>query len=160
MEEARDIVREMIQSQSVMELINKVDTEIETESIGSAITHLCEEGRILEAYTILNEVGSIFFSPQRHSTIYNQPHKLHINDKRSIDIVHFGPKAYSCVTPPNFGSSDINTIENMEYENLEKRLHFEDFNSYYPLLSSFCSEGNVQKATQLARKVISNLDRG
>ncbi|KAA0031742.1 hypothetical protein IC582_011260 [Cucumis melo] len=160
MEEARDILRETIQSQSVMELINKVDTEIETDSIESALTHLCEEGHILEAYTILNEVGTIFFSAHRHSTIYNQPHKLHINDERSVDIIHSGTKAYPYASFPNLGSSDVNTIENMEDENLEKRPHFEDFNLYYTLLSSFCSEGNVQKATQLVKEVISNLDRG
>lgn len=159
MEEARDILREMIQSQSVMSLINKVDTEIETESIESVLTRLCEEGRILEAYVVLNEVGSIFFSAQRHSTDYNQPHKLHINDKKFVDIARSGPEPYLCAGLPKFGTMDVNTIENMKYENLKNRPHLEDFNFYYPLLSSLCSEGNVQKATQLAKEVIFNLDR-
>lgn len=160
MEEARNILLEMLQSQSVMELINKVDTEIETESIGSALAHLCEEGRILEAYAVLNEVGSIFFSAQRHSTDYNQPRKLHINDKESVGVISSGFEAYPGITLQNCESSDFDTLGNTKYENLEKRPHFQDFNFYYPLLYSLCSEGNVQKASQLAKEVISNLDRG
>ncbi|XP_023537111.1 pentatricopeptide repeat-containing protein At5g57250, mitochondrial [Cucurbita pepo subsp. pepo] len=147
MEEARDILLEMVQSRTAMELINKVDTEIETESIESTLTLLCEEGRILEAYAVLNEVGSIFFSAQRRSIDYSQPHKLHINDKKFVDVVRSG-------------TFDVNTIENMKYEDREKRPHFEDFNFYYPILSSLCSEGNIREATQLAKEVICNLDRG
>ncbi|XP_028751362.1 pentatricopeptide repeat-containing protein At5g57250, mitochondrial-like [Neltuma alba] len=68
MEEARSILREMLQIKPIAELINIMDSEVETESISDFLVFLSEQGRIEEAVRVLNEIASILFPAQRWST--------------------------------------------------------------------------------------------
>ncbi|KAL9224620.1 hypothetical protein vseg_000639 [Gypsophila vaccaria] len=68
MEETRSVLREMLHDQSIIELINRVNVEVEMESIECFLVDLCEQGRIQEALVILNEIGSMFYPYKRSST--------------------------------------------------------------------------------------------
>ncbi|CAA0842213.1 Pentatricopeptide repeat-containing protein -mitochondrial [Striga hermonthica] len=62
MEESRTIFREMLRIQSIVDLLNCVQTEeVESDSVEKIISLLCERGLINEAVDVLNEVGSVIF---------------------------------------------------------------------------------------------------
>lgn len=62
MEEARGLLREMLVSESVVKLINRVDAElVESESIRGFLVELCEQGRIPQAIKILDEISSTMY---------------------------------------------------------------------------------------------------
>ncbi|KFK27279.1 hypothetical protein AALP_AA8G361400 [Arabis alpina] len=61
-EEARSVLREMLVSESVVELINRVDAELaESESIRGFLVELCDQGRVPQAVKILDEISSTFY---------------------------------------------------------------------------------------------------
>jgi leucine-rich PPR motif-containing protein len=163
MEEARSILREMLQSQSVVELINKVATEVETESIGSFLVDLCEQGSIQEAITVLNEVATMFFPVQRWYSAYR---KSPIQKQSLHEQQGFGTVASRSVTCRSeidlgFGRSDVKEVEKV-MENYDRsgkrRSQVHDFDYFYSLIASLCSRGDLQKAGQLAKEMLSNLD--
>jgi leucine-rich PPR motif-containing protein, mitochondrial len=59
MEESRGILREMFQCKEVTELINSVGDKIQAESLVDLLSSACDQGRIDEIVTILNEVLEI-----------------------------------------------------------------------------------------------------
>lgn len=62
MEEARGLLREMLVSESVVKLINRVDAElVESESIRGFLVELCEQGRVPQAIKILDEISSTIY---------------------------------------------------------------------------------------------------
>ncbi|KAJ0266887.1 Pentatricopeptide repeat-containing protein [Hirschfeldia incana] len=62
MEEARSVLREMLVSEPVVELINRVDAElVESESVRVFLVELCEQGRVPQAVKILEEISSTFY---------------------------------------------------------------------------------------------------
>lgn len=61
MEESRSVLREMLLSESVLKMMNKIDTGIESESVVNILDLLCAEGRVKEAVAIINEIRSVFF---------------------------------------------------------------------------------------------------
>ncbi|KAH0859848.1 hypothetical protein HID58_088109 [Brassica napus] len=62
MEEARSVLREMLVSEPVIELINRVDAElVESESVRGFLVELCEQGRVSQAVKILDEISSTFY---------------------------------------------------------------------------------------------------
>ncbi|OVA19233.1 Pentatricopeptide repeat [Macleaya cordata] len=71
MEEARSILMEMLQIQSIAELIDTTGSAIKTESLASFLVFLCEQGSIEEATYVLNEVGSMAFPSKRSRTKQN-----------------------------------------------------------------------------------------
>lgn len=87
MEEARSILREMLQSKSVMEMLNKVNTGVETESMQSFLIFLCQQGSIKEAVTVLNEVVSMFFPVQKCGSCESQNWKHFLNQKLLINLL-------------------------------------------------------------------------
>ncbi|KAL6508515.1 hypothetical protein OROHE_021648 [Orobanche hederae] len=68
MEESRSILREMLKTQSVVDLINGVKTGVESDSVENLVVLLCERGCISEAVDVLNEVVSVLFSGERNSS--------------------------------------------------------------------------------------------
>ncbi|KAK1413324.1 hypothetical protein QVD17_35096 [Tagetes erecta] len=61
MEESRSILREMLQTGKIVELLKKVDTGDETESVDSFLASLCDQGNIREAIMILDEIVRMCF---------------------------------------------------------------------------------------------------
>ncbi|ESQ42677.1 hypothetical protein EUTSA_v10012580mg [Eutrema salsugineum] len=68
MEEARSVLREMLVSDPVVELINRLDAElVESESIRGFLVELCEQGRVPQAVKILDEISSTFYLSGKNS---------------------------------------------------------------------------------------------
>lgn len=68
MEEARSILREMLVSESVVELINRVDAELaESQSVRGFLVELCDQGRVPQAVKILDEISSTFYLSGKNS---------------------------------------------------------------------------------------------
>lgn len=161
MEEARSMLREMLQSQSAMELINRVNTEVETESIGSFLVLLWERGSIKEAVAVLNEVSSMFFPVLKWYGPYpdsQEPHK--VSELEAFSIFPSMPASSPERTDLDFASSDVNRVDTMmeNSDDLEKRSQFNDFDSYYSLISSLCQRGELWKANQSVKKMLASLD--
>ncbi|XP_048333095.2 pentatricopeptide repeat-containing protein At5g57250, mitochondrial [Ziziphus jujuba] len=158
MEEAMKILREMLDSQSVIELLNRVDIELETDS-HSLLDSLRDHGNIVEAVTVLNGVGSIFYPACRWSHAYHDgSHMLH----KLYDGETFGTVNSKSVTFPNktdlsFGFSDMKNV-NKQVKNsghVGSRSLVHDFDSYYSRIASLCLRGELQEASQLAKKILS-----
>ncbi|KAB1204282.1 hypothetical protein CJ030_MR8G020399 [Morella rubra] len=156
MEEARSILREMLQCQTVLALINKVDTEVETESIASFLVVLCEQGNIREAVTVLDEVASVSVPVRRWNSAYNKSHTLY----SLYEQERLGSVASSSVpSPSETYSFDFKEAENVveSYNTPGKRSQCHNFDFYFSILTSLCSRGELQKAGQLAKEMLSNL---
>ncbi|KAL2503216.1 Pentatricopeptide repeat-containing protein [Forsythia ovata] len=139
MEESRSILREMLQTDSVIDLLRRVDSDVESESVESFLTFLCERGSILEAVSVLDEVGSMFFSAGRSSRAYNglDPHDMKANKE-------FGPSIYRGVNL-HAQSRGIEKLENM------LKFHANPESETYWRKSSWISgRGLLQKLQTLA----------
>ncbi|XP_021756657.1 pentatricopeptide repeat-containing protein At5g57250, mitochondrial-like [Chenopodium quinoa] len=130
MEEARSVVREMLKDESVLELLARVNSEIETESVETFLVDLCEQGSIQNALIILNEIGSMFFPYKRAS-------------------------ASSLLKPMASCEEDIETIS----PNPLPSVHQMDFDALYSKMTSLCSLGDLQGATALAKAMISDFPK-
>ncbi|XP_019106871.3 pentatricopeptide repeat-containing protein At5g57250, mitochondrial [Beta vulgaris subsp. vulgaris] len=126
MEEGRSIIREMLQDESVLRLLERVDGEMETESIERFLVHLCEQGSIQDALTILNEIGSMFFPCKRISS--SSAYKPTASSEENMRVI--SPDALPSI-------------------------HQMDFDAVYSKMTSLCSLGDLQGATALAKAVIS-----
>ncbi|XP_059637544.1 pentatricopeptide repeat-containing protein At5g57250, mitochondrial [Cornus florida] len=158
MEECRSILREMLQTQSVVDLLNRADIEVKTESIESFLILLCEQGSIQEAITILNEVGSMFFPVKRRSGAYNGSQKItERSDKRVLGTVESKSSISTFETDIDFESCNMEKLEKVG--NLEKISQSHDFDSYHALIASLCSRGELGKANKLVR-MLYNFDSG
>ncbi|OIT30974.1 PREDICTED: pentatricopeptide repeat-containing protein At5g57250, mitochondrial [Nicotiana attenuata] len=142
MEESRCILREMLQSKSVIDLLGRVEIQIETESIRSFLSLLCERGSIQEAVTILNEVVSMFFPAKRGCGAWNLLGKLEESDGREMDI-------------------DSRSHESWMHEKASNNRHDQDtqitqlldFNSFYSCIALLCSKGERDKANEVAKVI-------
>ncbi|KAG7538534.1 Pentatricopeptide repeat [Arabidopsis suecica] len=92
MEEARGLLREMLVSESVVKLINRVDAElVESESIRGFLVELCEQGRVPQAIKILDEISSTIYLSGKNPCSYQRLQFLNGVDEKEIkkeDSVH------------------------------------------------------------------------
>lgn len=134
MEEARNVLREMLQTQSALELIERASDEIETESIGGFLVSLCEQGSIQESLAVLNEIGSMFFPVEKRLRSFsNELGKL----KNIYEV-------------EAFGGDDIVSKSLTSNDKV-------DFGSYYSLIASLFSKGELKKANRLAKEILFNM---
>ncbi|CAK9182361.1 unnamed protein product [Ilex paraguariensis] len=112
MEESRSILREMLQTQHVVDVLNEVDTQVEMESLASFLVSLCEQGSIQEAITILNEVASMFFHVGRRSGACNGSEILEepYNGK-TFDVVKSKSLICNYETDLDFKSCNMGRLE-------------------------------------------------
>ncbi|XP_047148999.1 pentatricopeptide repeat-containing protein At5g57250, mitochondrial [Vigna umbellata] len=155
MEEARSVLREMLQSKHVAELINIVNKEVDSESISDFLTTLCEQGRVQEAVTVLNEIACILFPVQKLSTYKRQ---------KIYEWKDFGSKCSSilpssCKSGWNLGSCDGKDVNNLATNNSDcmTRSQMQGFDFYYSRIAAFCAKGELQKANQSAKEMLSDL---
>ncbi|CAN4122794.1 unnamed protein product [Withania somnifera] len=137
MEESRCILREMLQSKSVIDLLGRVESEIETESVGSFLSLLCEQGSIQEAINILNEVASMFF-PVREKKL--GPTEVFCKYKTDIE-------SRSCENWTPVKASNNHHNQDTQITQLL------DFNSYYSHIAFLFSKGEYDKANEAAKIV-------
>lgn len=149
MEEARSILREMLQSKSVLELINRVDIEVESESVLNFLISLCEQGSILEAIAILDEIGYMLFPTQRFGTDRAIETQNKLDECESLNAV-------ASVASLSNQQTDSDVLERSNYHNVEKISKFHDFNFCYSKVASFCSKGELQKANKLMKEMLSS----
>ncbi|XVE79960.1 hypothetical protein DITRI_Ditri14bG0099300 [Diplodiscus trichospermus] len=160
MEEARSVLREMLQIKSVVELINNIDTKIESESVETFLVFLCEQGSIHEALIVLNEIGSIHFPIQKWSTIYQESQSPnHCLMSESLSAVSTVSARSNRTSDLDCESHDPQQIKKLvESYNVEKEeFQFCSFGFYHSLLSSLCSKGELSKANKLVNKMLSSL---
>lgn len=154
MEECRTILTQMLQTQSIVELLKIAETEVGTESIESFLVSLCDQGNVQEATLILNEVASMFFPAARMLDANDGSEKLtELCDGRDIVTVQseslFSPRE----SDEKSGVSNVGSLENVMkvHGNLENKSLLPDFRSYYALIASLCSRGELGKANKLAK---------
>ncbi|KAI5446006.1 pentatricopeptide repeat-containing protein At5g57250, mitochondrial isoform X1 [Lathyrus oleraceus] len=134
MEEARSVLREMLQFKNVTEMINIVNSEVDTESISDFLATLCEQGSILEAVAVLNEIASVFF-PVQKSSAYNQGTD---KSQKNYESKYFGFKSSTSLR-----SSCKSGL---------------DFDFYYSRIAALCTKGELQDANQLAKEMLSDME--
>lgn len=158
MEEARKILREMLHSQSVIELLNRVDIELETES-HSLLVSLRDHGNIGEAVTVLNGIASIFYPACRWSNAYHDgSHMLHkLYDGETFGTINSKSVTFPKKTDLSFGLFDMKKVNKQVKNNdhLGNRSLVHDFGSYYSRIASLCLRGELQEASQLAKEILS-----
>ncbi|TVU22562.1 hypothetical protein EJB05_32271, partial [Eragrostis curvula] len=179
MEESREILREMFQCKEVVELIDSVGNKIQAESLVGLLSSACDQGRIDEIVTILNEVGLMFASTS-DSSRYNAPEylkKLQKTEDACDSMTDSGqvlsPVTYG-VSRDSFHRSSEGIVQpmidgdgslskpsddaDMDYQNLLGRSFFDDFDSYYGAVASLFSKGEVLKANKAIEAMIQNSD--
>ncbi|CAH8355355.1 unnamed protein product [Eruca vesicaria subsp. sativa] len=86
MEEARSVLREMLVSEPVVELINRVDAELaESESIRVFLVELCEQGRVPQAVKILDEISSTFYPSGKKPGSYQRLQLLNGVSEKEVE---------------------------------------------------------------------------
>ncbi|XP_020585016.1 pentatricopeptide repeat-containing protein At5g57250, mitochondrial [Phalaenopsis equestris] len=174
MEEARSIIRDMLQHRESVDLINQAGDGLNFESLATDVKLACEEGRIREVINILADVGSKFC---------NSPWSKNCNRiKQSIEAFCTDTKKKVCtgggLTMPaaarnilQFGEDGItegkpvfckNKISNSvmnEYEILCQSSLKYDFEAYYSMIATLCSKGELQKANDIVKATILNLGK-
>lgn len=149
LEESRSILREMLQTQLVIDLLRRVDTEVESDSVENLLVCLCEQGRIHDALALLEEVGSLLFSARSLSSWHAlDQHELKANTEAA-------PSRYAgadFLSP----SSDGKTVEDLLNCAIEpgKAQQLKDFDSFYSLIHSLCLKGELAKANKLTKLLL------
>ncbi|VAH59973.1 unnamed protein product [Triticum turgidum subsp. durum] len=177
MEESRGILREMFQSKQVVELINNVGYEVETESLVALLSSACEEGKIDEVVTILSEVRlmSVSSSDSNISNTLGQFKKLKRTDdacdprtdsEQVLSSADFDVSS-NCLHGSSRGTlqpmtertdSLCTTTDNTDIDNgnLLGKSFYDDFDTYYPAIASLCSKGELVKANKAIEAMIQN----
>ncbi|XP_003565620.3 pentatricopeptide repeat-containing protein At5g57250, mitochondrial [Brachypodium distachyon] len=177
MEESRGILREMFQCKEIVDLINSVGNEVQTESLVALLSSACEEGRIDEVVTILNEVGlmSVSSSDSSNCNTLAQLKKLQRIDNASDPGTDSGQVLSSVsfdVSSDCFNGSYKGRLQTMieradnisttsddtdiENGNLLGKSFYDDFDTYYPAIASLCSKGEFLKANNAIEAMIQN----
>lgn len=157
MEESRKILREMLQTKSVSDLLERIDCDNEIESIKNFLIFLCEKGRIPEAVGILDEVGSTYFMAERMHDKGICSRKISESwDKDVADSVK--SKSVICSYESSFiprcdddanlkiATNGVNHLKKKFSESLE-------IDSYYEFAASLCSKGEINKANDVVKRL-------
>ncbi|KAL5227993.1 hypothetical protein ABZP36_016258 [Zizania latifolia] len=175
-EESRSILREMFQCKEVAEFINSVGDEIQAESLVGLLFSACEQGRVDEVVTILNEVGirSVSSSDSNSCNTHTQLKELETTEVcgQRMDSGQFLCSATydvssSClhgisegtVQPMTDGAGNLCTASDdtdIYYGNLLQKSFYHDFDTYYPAIASLCSKGELLKANKAIEAMIQN----
>ncbi|CAN1821171.1 Pentatricopeptide repeat-containing protein At5g57250, mitochondrial [Linum perenne] len=155
MEEARSILREMLKSESVLELLNNVDNLAQTDSIYTFLVSLCDQGSIKEAVMVLDEVSAMIYP---HSKRYGLQHEQ--EDLRQLtESMAFSPVAHQGRTDLNVPYCDMEGVDNtLEYGYDPKGgSESNSFDLYSSLIVSHCSKGELGEANRLAKEMLINI---
>ncbi|XP_073154904.1 pentatricopeptide repeat-containing protein At5g57250, mitochondrial [Henckelia pumila] len=146
MEESRSILKEMLQTPSVIALLRKIDSEVKSDSVENLLGFLCEQGNILEAVTLLGEVESTLFSGRKNSSYRGST--AHDLDTGPLILGENGTHLASSVVEP---LEDMMKIWSDEYG---KTQQLRDFDSFYALVHSLCIKGELVKANRLTKLIM------
>uniref|UniRef100_A0A0E0JGQ4 Pentacotripeptide-repeat region of PRORP domain-containing protein n=1 Tax=Oryza punctata TaxID=4537 RepID=A0A0E0JGQ4_ORYPU len=176
MEESRSILREMFQCKEVAEFINSVGDKIQAESFVDLLFSACEQGRIDEVVTILNEVALMSLSSSDSNICSTLNHLKKVETPEACDRKMDSGQVL-CSTTYDISSNcfhgisegtvepSIDGAENLctpsddsdiYYDNLLGKSFHDDFNTYYPAIASLCSKGELIKANKAIEAMIRN----
>uniref|UniRef100_A0A0E0C0B1 Pentatricopeptide repeat-containing protein n=1 Tax=Oryza meridionalis TaxID=40149 RepID=A0A0E0C0B1_9ORYZ len=180
MEESRSILREMFQCKEVAEFINSVGDKIQAESFIGLLFSACEQGRIDEVVTILNEVALMSVSSSDSNNCSTLSHLKNVETPVACDHNMDNPGQVFCSTTYGVSSNCLHgisegtvqpTIDGAEnlctpsddtdiyYDNLLRKSFHDDFNTYYPAIASLCLKGELIKANKAIEAMIQNSTR-
>lgn len=179
MEEARTTLRQMLQCAGVMNLINKAGDELQIESLVSLLAVACDQGRIQEIIDVLSEVGFISYSSWRSNCDYRLRRLTELHNTGALDTDTRRTNSGKVGTYPGMVEVPRNKYESLNGKSMTddivdvnhrmcipgkeesdmylmgKSLHY-DFDTYYSAIASLCSKGELQKANDIVKKMISN----
>lgn len=149
MEESQGILREMLQSQSVVDLLNRIDSGTESESLQDFLVHLCEQGSIHDSIAVLYEIGLIFFPHERRpktNEMYFKQNERCAAQRNEMTEYESLRRGHGTMLPPRkFPHASIH---------LDKEISQPlDFDSYYRIAASLCSEGKTSEANRLIQNI-------
>ncbi|EEC70355.1 hypothetical protein OsI_01278 [Oryza sativa Indica Group] len=177
MEESRSILREMFQCKEVAEFINSVGDKIQAESFVGLLFSACEQGRIDEVVTILNEVALMSVSSSDSNNCSTLSHLKNVETPVAYDRNMDNPGQVLCSTTYGVSSNCLHgisegtvqpTIDGAEnlctpsddtdiyYDNLLRNSFHDDFDTYYPAIASLCLKGELIKANKAIEAMIQN----
>ncbi|XP_051134398.1 pentatricopeptide repeat-containing protein At5g57250, mitochondrial [Andrographis paniculata] len=136
MEESRSVLKEMLQTQSFVEILRRVDLEIKLDSVGNMLMFLCQQGRMDEAIAVLNEVESILFFTGRSCS-------THV------------PDSEAGIDPLPFSDSQRNQLRTSGGEDGKVEL-LKDFDSFYSVIRSLCLKGNSIEVKRLMKMLMTS----
>lgn len=148
MEESQGILREMLQSQSVMDLLNRIDSDIESESLQNFLVHLCEQGSLQDAIAILDEIGLIFFPHRRPKTneMYFKHNERCAAQRNEMTEYKSSRCRHLTMLPLQKAPHASTHLDNEISQPL-------DFDSWYQIVASLYSEGETNEANRLIKKI-------
>ncbi|CAI9099163.1 OLC1v1035944C1 [Oldenlandia corymbosa var. corymbosa] len=153
MEESQSILRQMLQSQSVIDILSGLDTGNEMDSVHRFLVSLCERGSIQEAVSILDEVGAVCFPVRRRfgGTDIHEKQELpdmNLEETSKSDILNF---SFDASTPAV--CNDDKTLETICKPTDEKVSKSQNFDSSYAYVASLCAKGEISKANELVNMI-------
>nr|CAD1839961.1 unnamed protein product [Ananas comosus var. bracteatus] len=163
MEEARSILTEMFQCKDIVNLINSAGDDLNAEPLVSLLSLACKQGKIQEVIVILNEVRLLSISSSNSA---NHSRLTQLKNLQDIEAVDVPRRFFDCLSSQvttadtiyvNYNSPEIDEHSNMEECNdlMGKSLH-DDFDSYYPIIASLCSKGELKKANNVVKAMLLN----
>ncbi|KAK7281162.1 hypothetical protein RIF29_08898 [Crotalaria pallida] len=160
MEETRSVLREMLESKNVAEIINIANSEVDIESIGEFLAVLCEQGSILEAVTVLNEIAHTLLPVRRPST-YDQGfyEQKKISECKDLDSESATSLPSSLKSGLDFGYCYDKDVRNLSTNDgsFVTRSQLHNFDFYYSRIASHCARGELQRANQLVKEMLSDV---
>ncbi|KAH6807559.1 hypothetical protein C2S51_028667 [Perilla frutescens var. frutescens] len=150
LEESRNILREMLQTQSVIDLLGRVDTEVESDSVENLLVCLCEQGRIHDALTLLEEVGSLLFTSRCSSSW----HALDQHELKANAEVAASSYAGADFLSLSYDDNKVEDLLNICAIEPGKAQQLKDFDSFYSLIHSLCLKGELAKANKLTKLLL------
>ncbi|KAG9459252.1 hypothetical protein H6P81_003760 [Aristolochia fimbriata] len=156
MVQAGGIMKDMLQTSSVQELIVKAGIEIKPllhflDGLADGGSFLDSNyGSILEAIDVLEKVGSIVFPRKRPHA--SSPKKM----RKSQPMLN---QENTAVQIPSFGVYPLDKEESGSEDSYHFGRNFSghSFEDWYSFMSSLCSHGELQKANRAAKLMLQNL---
>ncbi|KAL7133756.1 hypothetical protein ABFS83_12G161200 [Erythranthe nasuta] len=144
MGESWGILREMLQTPSVVDLLGRVDSGAESDSVENLLVFLLDRGSIYEAVALLNKVGAMVFSAGRNSSLRTLDPHTEVTPSINNGI-GFHSVLYDDVEKEGNDMVEICGGEDGKTEQLK------DFDSFYSRIRSLCSKGDLAKANRLTK---------
>ncbi|XP_026415082.1 pentatricopeptide repeat-containing protein At5g57250, mitochondrial-like [Papaver somniferum] len=141
--EASEALEDMLQIQSIIELIDRTGSGIKNESIVSFLVFLCQQKRIEEASDVLYEVGSVVYPCKRSHGSTNL--KVLYDTEAQRKVGSFTPHVVSV---------DSSSLNLEKVDNLKTQCWSDDFEACYSLIASLCLEGEKEKANRVAKEML------
>lgn len=151
MKEALDILKDMLQSEKVVDILDRVSNEHNVESIANLLSLFCEQGSVHEAICVLSEVGSEVFTTWRSR---DSSKTKRLKQLKKIGSLH---------TADEEKIHENVTLHEMVNVNMKYRMHdisngteLSDcnFDNYHSIIASLCSKGDLKNANALVKTMI------